>query len=207
MGNRKNFNNKRNFDNNRRFFNQQREFAGDNSDQNNQPQLVGLDPSVASNLNHIYSNNLMGGIGNQLQNNQMSANQLQANQLQAANQMQAASQLQASQLLNSGNLMNQNQQALSLMNQSEFSRPPSTSQLNAAQSSSTNNNANELEIIVTNRDQWPYCEMLEKRFRQETCLKFIDLGAFRISHFKCFNAPCLTLSLSHCPQCFLIRPR
>ena len=167
MSNRKGgFKNQRNFvgpkpDNNRRFF---------NPDQNNQPQgqLVGLDPSLASNptfYNNNSSSNLMQG---QLQTNQLQANQIQANQMQAG------------QLLNSGNLnsVNLNQLAPSL--QPDFNRPPSSTQLNPPPTSSmpTNNNANELEIIVMNREQWPYCEMLEKRFRQETCLKFIDLGTF-----------------------------
>lgn len=183
MGNRKGgFKNQRNFvgqkPENRRFF---------NSDQpNTQPgQLVGLDPSLASNLNPYNlgpggnqmagMQQMPGGGGNQLQSNQLQANQLQTNQQMQANQMQ-----NSGQLLNSGNLnsMNLNQPSI----QSDFNRPPSSGQLNAPPAASTlpttNNNANELEIIVMNRDQWPYCEMLEKRFRQETCLKFIDLGLF-----------------------------
>lgn len=37
------------------------------------------------------------------------------------------------------------------------------------------NECNELEIIVTNREQWRYAEMLESKFRNETSLKYIDL--------------------------------
>ncbi|RWS25345.1 hypothetical protein B4U80_08212 [Leptotrombidium deliense] len=34
---------------------------------------------------------------------------------------------------------------------------------------------NDIEIIVVNKDQWAYAEMIEKRLRQESTIKYIDL--------------------------------
>lgn len=35
--------------------------------------------------------------------------------------------------------------------------------------------ANEIEIIVINKDQWQYAEMIERKIRQETAIRLIDI--------------------------------
>lgn len=63
---------------------------------------------------------------------------------------------------------------------SDFNKPPAVANsLGNNQLTLSNPNqaplGNELEIIVMNKAQLKYCEMLERRFRKETCLRFIDL--------------------------------
>lgn len=106
-----------------------------------------------------YNNNL---------NNNPQQNLMQANQVNQMNQMNQLNQI---------NQMNQMSQ-INQINNPEFNKPPVGSLGSNSQTLANPNQAplgNELEIIVMSKNQWQYCEMLERRFRAETCLRFIDL--------------------------------